>query len=134
MTYPEAAIFLITVYKLPLCFIPLLVVRDVRKQSRKDKTLLLVIRGRECVLRARDFERMKSAMRERLRTKSAHCARVYAEGWSEGLKYKGLEETARSFRGCQGYPQGNRRFSPSRAEGTNNTNFSRRKVHDERSR
>lgn len=49
--------------------------------------------------------------RERLGAGSGLCVcvpSVKPRGW----KYKGLGETARSFRGCQECPQGNRRFPP----------------------
>lgn len=110
--HPEAAVFLITAWSHYILSPCSLWKTYTNSREGMRRCWLYYIKGGECVLRARDFERMKSAMRERLRTESVLCARV-CRGWSEGLKYKGLGETARSFRWCQGCPQGNRRFLPS---------------------
>jgi len=102
-----------------LRFISLLVVRDVRKQSRRVETLL-VIRGRECVLRARDFERMKSAMRERLRTESGSlcaCVCVYAEDETRGWSTRDSGKWREVFEGVKGVRREIGDSLPSRSRG-----------------
>jgi len=96
----------------PLRFIPLFVVRVVHKQSRRDETLLVILykgwRVRIESARFRENEirhERTTANRER-----PLCACVKRGAEIQGTEYG---ETARSFRWCQGCPQGNRRFLPS---------------------
>lgn len=101
--------------------------RGVHKQQSRmggSETLHPVLRGGECVLRAREISREWNSPRTLVKV-LVHmplCAwRVEGEvrGWS-------TRNSGKSFRGCQGCPQGNRRslLFP-QTGGTNNTRISR---------